>query len=213
MTVVIGALTNYDVILASDGYALYQAEHGEQTCKIDTYSKVKLFPDQNIALGFAGSHEVSLKFFNECGPYNVLEEANFLQTIAFDLKTINEIDANRKCAAIIGYLFNGTPRIALLPKEGGYEIQEEICAVGAGADVAVDYLAKHWKKDINISDAISVLVETIYSASIVPTVNFLPMIVVLRKGTALDLSSVTVTAFSDFKKQLKESLSKKVTFI
>jgi 20S proteasome alpha/beta subunit len=210
MTLVIGAIIDNFILLASDGYALFQADHDEPTYKLDTYSKIKLLSNQRIVFGFAGSHEIGIKFLEGFRLNKNNDESVFLESLSNDLREINSRDEHKKAAAIVGYRIYNTPRLVLFPHAGGYEIQTKLCAIGAGADIAMDYLSLFWRNDFTIIDGMSTIIESVYKASIVPTVNFLPMIIVLGDNIAYDLSEETINAINGFKSDLKDKLITKI---
>ena len=78
--------------------------------------------------------------------------------------------------------------------------------IGSGSDIASTTLAKSYKFDITIEQAVRVLIDVVYEASVVPTVNALPMTVVVKATGVNDFSATTLEKHRSSRRDLRSSL-------
>ncbi len=209
MTVVIGLRLRAHVVLASDGYALRQDERDAPVVKTDAYSKLRVLPGGRIIAGSAGSHEVAVEVCEVepgAGPEGQSEEA-FLRQFASQLQAVNANPDGRRAAFMLGYLLDREPRLIVFTAAGECVTGQPLAALGSGADAALGYLAPRYRPDWNLAEAVGELVEAVYAASAVPTVNFLPMVMLLGRDGPHDLSPLTVGRLAEFRSELKELLA------
>lgn len=208
MTVVIGLCLQQHIVLASDGYALHQEEEGAPVIKTDAYSKLRILAEGRFVVGSAGSHEVAIEVCDVVGPdtsEGQSEEA-FLRQFGDQVRQVNTNPDGRKAAFLLGYFASGEPRLVLFPADGEPETQNSVAALGSGADAALDYLSSRYDPAWELPDAVGEMVETIYTASQVPTVNFVPMVIVLGSDGACDLSPLAISLLNEFRRGLKQEL-------
>ncbi len=213
MTVVVGLCLQRHVVLASDGYALHQDDEGAPVTKTDTYSKLRILADGKLVVGSAGSHEVAIELCQVAGADNgsgQSEEA-FLTQFGDQVRQVNRNPEGRQAAFLLGYFAAGTPRLVSFQVDGESEARNEMAALGSGADAALAYLSEQYDPSWSLPHAVGELVEAIYFASQVPTVNFVPMAVVLGPTGATDLSPLTIDLLDQFKTRLKKELIGRVT--
>lgn len=205
----VGLRLQHYIVLASDGYAVYQTEDAGLVSKTDSYSKLRILAEGRLVIGSAGSHAVAFEVCDNVGSSisgDVQSEESFLQQFADEVRKVNDNPDGRKTAFLLAYLALGKPRIVLLKPDGAFEVHSTIAAIGSGANVALDYLCPRYDPYWGLGQAVGEIVEAIYVASQVPTVNFIPMVVVVGPDRPVDLSPLAVNLLGEFRDKLKREL-------
>lgn len=208
MTVVIGLRLKHSLILASDGYAMYQSEIGKPIEKSDTYSKVQVCGDGRFAIGSAGSHQIAVDLQQALQSYKPgrHSEESFLEQFAQQVDQLNRDPDGRRAAFVLGYMVSGLARLVLFPVNSPPRFHEKLVTLGSGADVAADYLTARYDPDWSTIEAFNQVIDAVYAASSIPTVNFLPLAVVKTATHTVDLTQEAVLQFYAFRQHLKQSL-------
>jgi hypothetical protein len=208
MTVVIGLIASQHLIFASDGFAIYQDRDDSPIFKMETYNKVRYVGDRRFLLGSAGSHLIN---FEICNSLNTtasteLPEREFLEQFSAQVKRLNQNAEGKHTSFLMGYFANREPRLYLFPSDGDYSEQRGLAALGSGADQAITYLSSNYDNQWVLQEAVDQTIRAIFEASKIPTVNALPMLSILSKEGAIDLSSITVSMYNTFKDNLRQAL-------
>jgi hypothetical protein len=208
MTVVIGLIASEHLVFASDGFAVYQDHKDSPTFKLDTYNKIRYAGNKSILLGSAGSHMIE---FQTCNSLNtaaslLLPEKEFLEQFGAEVRRLNQNDEGKRTSFLMGYFTKQEPRLYLFPSDGEFSQQRGIAALGSGADLAIAYLSPKYDDRWKLQEAVEQIIEAIFEASKIPTVNSLPMLSILSRKGAIDLSSLTISMHNSFKDRLRRRL-------
>lgn len=208
MTVVVGLRLKKHVVLASDGYALHQETADTPVIKTDTYSKLRILASGRFVVGSAGSHEIAFEVCDVARQETGEEQSEeaFLRQFGDQVRQVNDNPDGRKALFLLGYLTSDVARLILFPASGKPETQSSVAALGSGADAALDYLSSRFDQNWDLPNAVGEIVEAVYAASQVPTVNFVPMVVILSPSGALDLSPFTINLLKEFRESMKQEL-------
>ncbi len=207
MTVVIGIVTPNYVLLASDGFAVEQEDENSPITKQDLYSKVRLLQDGRYVIGSAGSHALGFEVDRQVERGAEGTEEQLLESLGQQLRALNDNQEGKRSVFLLGYMQDRTPRLYLFDVEGRYTRQDQVAALGSGADNALEYLSAVWDPGWSLSQAVEAAVEAVYQAARTPTVNFCPMIAYLGPSGSRDLSPVTISMFDKFRAELKAKLA------
>ena len=208
MTVVIGLIASEHLIFASDGFAIYQDREDGPTLKMETYNKVRYVGNRNFLLGSAGSHLIEFEICHSLSSTASAElsERDFLEEFSAQVKRLNQNEEGKHTSFLMGYFSNQEPRLYLFPSDGDFSAQRGIAALGSGADQAIAYLTSNYDERWRLQEAVDQIIRAIFEASKIPTVNALPMLSILSKEGAIDLSSLTVSMYNKFKDELRQTL-------
>jgi ATP-dependent protease HslVU (ClpYQ) peptidase subunit len=207
MSLILAIKTKHALIFASDGMALEEKKGGE-VLKLQTFSKVKIFGAQKIILAYAGSSRL---FFTlkRALPY-LSSEDEFLEDISRQYHGLKK--GGQQLLMLVGRVAaSNQKQIYFFDGKAGYRQVAHYILLGSGAYKIRNRVKREYRPTWEVREACSHVIDWIDSASVTPTVNYLPMIAVLTKDRAVDFSSQTKRFFRKMKQKMKKELIREIT--
>jgi len=211
LTAVVGAIARDAIVFASDGFGLVQDGPGEPVLKDDLCSKLQITPDEKWMMGYSGSRDLALAVApgTTLGSAGASDYASELSGLAGQLVEMKE-SHDRAAIVMLGYYVEAVPLLRLISADSGVGPSVPIVALGSGADLLYEYVEPRYSAEMGARSLAETLVEAVYRAACVPTVNSVPMIACLTASGGRDFSRLSIDGFVDFRKQLKDQISDEV---
>ncbi len=219
MSLVIAVKLNDTIIFACDGFALLKNREDGSVKKLETRSKLAVFKKWELVVGYVGETEAlvdivspvySGDFLSEIGSGNLvhethfLSEAAFLQHIGTEIGSLNSKGENNRLMLVCGYIDDtGCTAVNYFGPDGSMNSVDDFVCIGSGAEIASKTMSDRFSAEMTIENAVAAAIDAIYEASEVPTVNALPMIVIVKQKEIFDLTSFSIERYKLFRKELK----------
>lgn len=229
MSLVIGMKVANAVVFGCDGFALLENKRDGSITKLETCTKLAVLDKWSLVLGYVGETEALIGIVSgahsphspidlERGYLNTenlhLTEQEFLDHMGNELGRLHSRRRKTHLVLVCGYIApDGRPVLHCFNRNGSRRLISEFVCIGSGARLASDRLAKGYRFDMSIEKAATVIIDAVYKASVVPTVNALPMLVIATSSGVHDFRAITMKMHKDFKRNLRLSLVQQATCI
>jgi 20S proteasome alpha/beta subunit len=222
MSLVIGMRIADAVVFACDGFALLENKKDGSTKKLETRTKLTVLHDWNLVLGYVGETEALIDIVSPIFPVcslktmengfldaksQCLTEQEFLSHLGSEISNLHLQRRKIQIVLVCGYYDqNGQQFLCCFDRESSPRQIAEFVCIGSGSGIASTALSKSYNADITIGEAVRILIDAVFKASVVPTVNALPMIVVLKETGVHDFTATTLEKHKNFHSDLRSSL-------
>ena len=230
MSLVVGVSIAGAVVFGCDGFALIESKNKANVKKLYTRTKLVVLHPWNIVVGYVGETEALLDIISPIVPTGGLEalehgslavastqgltEEKFLAHVGREMHRLHRHTKKTHILLVCGYCDQyGYPVQFCFDRDGKRRKISEFICIGSGAGIASRIIGKAYSTLLSMERGCRLVIDAIYAASVVPTVNSLPMIVVARKNTIHDFTAVTKEEYRKFRESLRNMLIQKARAI